>query len=595
MKSYRISIIFIFVIGSLALKTIGKAPYHDSLCTLQSPYIIPCDSFACIFQTNYNGIVKSIPLNVSRFPRDYFSFCKQSYVTIKPTAIIYIMDLSGSMYRYNGQTVQYPDPGWENVGDPYRLRDDALECGFSTQQEKMPHSLAGYIGFGSNVILDNPRFRGNHVLPLTDVTDSVSKFKEIVTLLKNDLESGPEGTNYLAPLNYAIEWFKELQENYIKAIVFISDGEPNSGLEPSSGQIDTLINNKIVVHGIHLGTGTSNILSNLCTATNGTYSLVTPNNMEYISQVVERIVVTTSEPLRLKSASVLNKSLKPSMSSSLSFIEEINDSMSQVYLNNFIPLQIGPNEMVINAAFETESGSFDTSRADFFYIDVSNDEPPCSCHKCWHRAGIQLLDSNTAIDTLTTNINAYTIDLAYYANDTLPTTKVIVKTVSKGDCDTISIQNSGWDGEKWIFSGIVPFTVTTTAPILGNKQTESSNNDLIMLSWTHPRDIRDTAADTIIVNVDNTSLNAQSPLVKGDIKIHAQNKLYGLFIRIQFPTIVDNVEASLVSLDGRVMCTKQGIKTNRLHLTSNNISNGMYLIRINSKDQVVYKKICLIQ
>ena len=73
-------------------------------------------------------------------------------------------------------------------------------------------------------------------------------------------------------------------------------------------------------------------------------------------------------------------------------------------------------------------------------------------------------------------------------------TKAVSIVFAKGDTETITLTNGGWDGEKWNFTGAVPFEVTDNNGNIGNGETESDFEDILIASWKHPEDLREITA-----------------------------------------------------------------------------------------------------
>jgi hypothetical protein len=116
------------------------------------------------------------------------------------------------------------------------------------------------------------------------------------------------------------------------------------------------------------------------------------------------------------------------------------------------------------------------------------------------KAELEVLVNGIIADTLTWQNNNYTIRLKYFGKDSLDHADVIVKTKNKNDLDTFLLNNTGWDGSKWVFTGPAHFEITIMDPIHGNDTTEADFTDSINLKWTHPKNTHKTAYDTVVVS-----------------------------------------------------------------------------------------------
>ncbi len=489
--------------------------FEDSLCayTWNSDYNECPDVLDCIYPLQWNDKTVQVPANITHISREGLKLCLDDLEIGGEADIIYIMDLSWSMYKTsnNGSPIQYPDPGWQNVGDPHRIRDDALEAGFNFQRTDYPRSTAGYIGFGADLIPDigspwSGYFTNNHLLPCVNVVSGQTQLDQMVTALRNDLETDGQGTNYYAPLEKALEWINNssITPHEDKAIIFISDGDISVGDEPDDPAFVTLLNQiknaGVKIHGIYLGPSLKDDLAGIVDPTGGTLTLIPPTApADSLASVIKQIIQNEIDPFEPVGISV-NNLTTGSNATAVSYTE-VEDTIWQAILNKPVALKPDLNEIRLNSKFTTPSGK-DTVLTFKFYIDVGGEPYTNECYYCWYRTQLKVLVNNVQIDTLTWENDEYTVQLEYYGYDTLDQVDIVVRTTRKGDYEVITITDFTFDGEKFIYSATVPFSVLTSSQnaTSNNGTTESDYEDLITFSWQHPEEVLDTAYTEVIVS-----------------------------------------------------------------------------------------------
>lgn len=490
--------------------------YEDSLCeyTWNSDINDCPDILECIYPDEWKDTVIDVPANITHISKDGLKLCLEDLELVKPADIIYIMDLSYSMYSTNGSNIiQYPDPGWQNVGDPYRIRDDALEAAFQFQIDSFPNSRAGYIGFGGDLIPNiglpySGYFSGTHLLPCVNVNTGQVQLNQIVSDLRNDLETDGRGTNFYAPLQRALQWIQDpsIMPDSVKAIIFISDGNISVGNLPSSPAFVSLLNQlntlNVPIHGIYLGTSVGSDLTDIVTATGGTTTLVPPTDPSALGTVIKNIIKTLIKPFQPKGLTIRRNFPTPAFSTSAVSYQKIGDTAWAAVLDMPIPLYPGSNEIEVISVFGVPTPPPPDTVLQFkFYIDVGGDTTFTSeCYYCWYRTQMDVFVNNVPVDTLTWQNNEYTIKLFYYGVDSLNQVDIIARTVQKGDVETITITNPTYDGEKYIFEKTVPFAVITGNATQQNGTTEADFEDLITFNWQHPDEPMDTAYTDVIVS-----------------------------------------------------------------------------------------------
>ncbi len=468
------------LITILIFTLFGQDPYDDSLCayTWQSN-INDCDSVIdCINIDEWNNKIKDVPLNISRISSDSLKLCTGFLNLSNPVDIIYIIELSGSMI---------------DVGDPFRKRDDALRAGFQYQIDSLKQSHAGYIGFGRSIPPE-------HVLAPINVTNGQTQLMEMADYLQTYIENdqNARGCRYNVALEKAISMLDDpvYCPHETKAIIFITDGEPNSGYSYTNSQLQYLTQNNVKVHGIFLGIDMGTAISNLASQTGGTSTLTTPMNNDTLVEIVKEIVDDYRDATLLEKAILINSRTNDTVTSVGSY--EVTDTILGVKMNTFLPLGIGTNDITVYSQFTSLSG-YDTTLDFQFIINVSDEEYTSECYYCWHRADLKALVGNTEIDTLTGQNNTFNIQLEYFGKDSLSQIEVDITTPNKQDSESAVLSNSGWNGQNWTFTGPMPFKVTPDSAVINNDTTEAGNADFVYLKWIHPKDTRDSAFDTVIV------------------------------------------------------------------------------------------------
>jgi hypothetical protein len=570
--------LLLIVLFCFSLNSWSAFSYEDSLCSYN---ITGSDTIIDYIDiVEWNGKIKKVPLNISRILVDSLKLCMGNLSLTAPVDIIYIMDLSRSMI-----TTYNPS------GDPFKKRDDILRAGFQYQTDSLRESHAGYIGFGSTI-------PSGHILPpvnvITGQTQLINMADHLSDYIENLQHAG--GTNYRVVLDQAIAWLQDtlLCPHPTKAIIFISDGDPNIGDTVTNAQMQFLQNNftdTVEVHGLFLGQNMGTALQNLATQTGGTFIHVPPLNTDTIETILEIIIPMYIDPITAEKATIINHQTNDTAISIGTY--EINDTIWQFQITDFLPLQIGPNQVTVYSNFKS-TGGYDTTLDFSFFIEVTGDVPYNSeCYDCWHRAELELLADQVAVDTLTAENDTVTIKLEYFGEDSLDRVEVIIATREKQDLETAVFENIGWSGQAWIFSGSVPFIVTVNAAVTGNGIIEADTSDFVYLQWVHPRDLRDTAVDTVTVKSDIVSVLPFRPLNQQKIRISQVTNSLGTSFHIFFSNPIKNIEASFVRLDGRLISNCKKANTRSVVLNTGNMANGMYILRLQSNKEVLLRKVCL--
>lgn len=513
----RIFLFFMCIASMLLMST----PYdnfaavpEDSLCYFEWFQDERCSTYVPCFDSTVDGKEYIVPRNVNEISKRGLRICLEDLVE-RGGEIIYIMDLSGSMNPIFGQ----------DAGDPYKKRPEALDTAFSFQIDSAKKSLAGYIGFHSNVE-SNQRLKPTPV----NTSSGINALRTIVQRLQNwvdtyeNFNTGTHGTNYKAPLDTAIKYFRDpgIQHCDSQAIIFISDGDAQNGAATWQ-QINTLKNMKIRVHGIFLGKETGADLRNLCNETGGQLYLVPPNNTDTLAKVLKNIVanITTAyEPADVTLSG--NGITANAIPSSFKKNEEPWEGWWADF-DRIIPLYPGKNDVTLRAEFTPANNP---KIVEFtMTLNVSGD-PDTLCYKCRDFTKLQIVDNNLVpIDTLTWKNDRFDLLLTYYGidRDSIHSFNVTV-TTQKGDKETIRADSAGSTGDAKIYRARnVQFSATAGGSATqGNNKVESDLEDIVLGRWQNPLIARDTAVASVPVSAPPNDIRIYDK--KGDPSNAAQYK-----------------------------------------------------------------------
>ncbi len=473
--------------------------HKDSLCeyTWNSDINDCPDVLDYIRPFQWKDTVIMVQKNISHISKHGFKLCVTDLQLTNPAEIVYIMDLSSSMNPACG----------ENAGDPYKKRPEALQAGFGFQIDSAANSLAGYIGF-------HQELQSGQLLPpvAVNTTAGINVLNQMVQVLQlwvDEHEDDDYGfsTNYRNPIRKVLEYFdvRKGKHSNTQAIVFVSDGEPYPSVQEAGAteeQINTLVQNKIPVHGVFLSKNhpPNTHLEYIAQKTGGSITHVPPANTDTLAKVVKKIISSLIDPVTPAGLSISNLT-NGSTAKAVSF-DKINDTVWSAEMNKTVALKPELNDIEVGIQLQSPGG-IDTTMTFKFFIDVGGEPDFTSaCYNCWYRTQIKVLVNNVKVDTLTDQNDRYTVQLEYYGIDTLDTVAVAVKTNQKGDSEVIAITDWSFDGEKFIYTKTVPFAVLNPSQnaTINNDTTEAGFVDLLALAWQHPDEVMDTAYTEVVVN-----------------------------------------------------------------------------------------------
>ncbi|MDD5674645.1 MAG: VWA domain-containing protein, partial [Chitinivibrionales bacterium] len=395
-------------------------------CSIQVP---------CLDSASMAGKVISVPGNITRIAVDGLKLCLSDQNVTSPADIVYIMDLSGSMW-----------PQYNPSGDPYFKRADAIKAGFDYQVDSVPGSYAGYLGFANAIInknvspyngnftygyynasnafitQSNQRFLGYHLLSPRNVSIPLAQdsLDTIYTWLNHDqhLNNSVGGTDYHVALSQAATWFGNSTYSphpNNRVIIFVTDGQPNGAAYQND--VNLLISQKVKIYGVYLGSDNMGVLSTIATSTGG-YAITVPRtNTDTLKTVIRNLVKQVTVYL----FDTLTVSTNGVVSSALGAIKRTNppDAFSgwELQLNKVLPLIPGNNLVSVRSLFNSGNGP---KCIDYdFTINVDPNIAPTSCEFCYQRSILQILNAttNASLDTLTPLFTSFKVRLSYFGSD----------------------------------------------------------------------------------------------------------------------------------------------------------------------------------
>ncbi len=493
----------------------------------------------CIDLTSLNGSTITVPSNVTRIDNDGLSLCKGSVQSGGDLDLVYIYDNSGSMsstvgwvtpagddtifYENDGGctdksligtiTYQYWNAGGTATsaktvnrlnsntgcanfsGDPYNARGRAYYLGVTDQAARAPNSSAGIMSFTGGT--------GNEHIPRGLNTQAN------IDGIRNGISSvASGGTNYGSPLTLAKTWLTSATytHNPKKAMIFLSDGKPN----------DTAYTPQLAtsppIYGIFLGRPRSDTLAlaNMSKRTGGKFFIIPPGDPDSLKSVVAAILNIVLLEYEPQNATVTNTSLAPAQSATSTptdFIPQLDGSWL-MKLSDIIALNGSTtNSITVATTFkEKTSGALD-SKSITFTLSTTGAAAGTSQKITGTQFGVACYDKSSL-----SILNGANIRPASFF-DTNTVYKVRIRTAPtlldsalanagsgiKADAENPHLKPATLFTDSLVFQNAFPFSVIAGAKTNGNGILESSLYDSIIVSWVHPRDSRDFAADTMQV------------------------------------------------------------------------------------------------
>lgn len=468
--------------------------------------------------------------NATRISVDGFTLCKNAFQVTKPAGadIIFIYDNSGSMWAHyakidsakndtsyyhaqscggggggggglTGTPLTYTTltgprtvqllPSTTNcteyAGDPYFARGKAIEQAIDYLTLNSPNSTAGAIAFERDT---------NHTQKplLLSVPGNAGLVKASIKL-----DSVPS-TTYVPPLRLATTWLSDttLTKTAKKAIVFLSDGQPND-----AGPLGTWLNGNtgIPIYTIALGDSAANFsqMQTMSTRTGGQFYRVAPENIAGMNQVMQEIVKAITVVNLPTSITVTNGAFTPPMVSKSVRLSRNADSSISPVMDSIVALKQGLNPLTVKVTMSDETKSYT--------VNVQADGPAVAASaqslSCYAMPVLTLLNQAGGLDSAyTAAITPYNVRLTRATSDL----QQVIVVASSADTT-----RKGWGDEE---SLILPQTSATGGTTVNQKNNVQLNGSAVTaakgdgilqaapgpggsvtLTWKHPRDEREMA------------------------------------------------------------------------------------------------------
>jgi hypothetical protein len=496
----------------------------------------------CIDYGGMQGKTVELPSNVTRISQDGISFCENAINTgtTLDADIVYMMDNSGSMK--DGDVVNGVKT---SPGDPNGIRDQVIRRAMRQQRGSTNVTTAGFlsfVGLGGKVdpsvekILGPEAAKLQHPIDISRVGDPNET--NLKTLLHKVWKYAPSEaanakvavsartalTYWTDALTLAVNWLSP-DSNYAKtsnrAIILVSDGAISDmnqvlalvGSHKSNGTMPP-------VFGIHLGdSAEGKHLKELSETTNGRFFVVNPTDTAVFYRVMQNIIgIITKNPIP-KDVRVVNKTV--SQESRSTGVAVNPDGSMGVTLDSIVGLDKGANQIEIQVTRDD-----DTKQTFNFTLNVAGKDLGGSqaSYTCYEMPTLQIVDDGGKVPEIySPGKTTYTVEL----------------TRSPSELDEVGVNGSSESGDKEVLilkegngalgyisqDGKVVIDPTSGAK-LGNGALESSNQGTITLTWTHPRDARETV--TFQLPGRKVPIVDGSPQVKIDTQVVIGKNIYPL-------------------------------------------------------------------
>lgn len=472
------------------------------------------------------GSIKA-PANATRIGRDGLVLCKNAFRMASggEADLVFVYDNSGSMtarfawinpasgdtsfyFTENGCSSPIPqgtlslqtaagirsvgmlasDAGCKDrSGDPYNARGTAIRQAIDFLGATSPNSTAAAVGFNDNLAHQQPPLR----------LDNSPAIEQIKTSIVLDTTGG---TKYGPPLRQATIWLTDpsLIRTSKQAVVFISDGAPTDTV----GVADYVnsINPAIPIFSIFLGDPASRFakLQDLSSRTGGSFHRVEPGKPEQMNQVMQEIVRAITVAAIPRAIRITNTTLEPDqVSLSVSMARTPLDSNVSVVLDSILALKEGGNDLSVQIIINDEL-------AETYDIKVQADGPSATQSTaglaCFDPPALAMLNpANQADETYPAGPAAYDILLTRSPSELGSVTVAAATRDSSrkqpwGDAESILLPASSLAAGAAINRrNGYPFNGSAASPAPQNGTLEASPNGQAVLTWSHPRDARETA------------------------------------------------------------------------------------------------------
>lgn len=463
----------------------------------------------CVDYAALDGKSLDLPANVSRISHDGVSFCSGAFNgKVGAADIVYLMDNSGSMEKGENSGGFNTPPG-----DPFGVRDRVIRRAIRQQRATADTATAGFLSFfglGGNqdytVELEIEEIKTQRPIDISRANPSGEA--NLNTVLRKVWKHNPNEallpkvsaeakvakkalTFWSETLLRARGWFAP-ESGFVKtknhAIVLLSDGAIGDWKE-----VQGLAATLPPVYGIHLGQdGNAQHLRDLCALTKGQFFLVSPTDTAAFAEIMARIVgIITKNPLP-KEVRVSNSAMSQS-SRSVDMVANPDGSLGLV-LDSIIGLKAGANPISIQVTRDDN-----TVTTWNFGLNVALPEIAASTpnHSCYELPKISVVDaSGDSVEVYGPDQTKQTVQLSRSPSE-LRGVNVGV-TSETGDKETVPLKDPSYVTGLPIHKDDMKFNGKDPSPTPNNGTVEVGNTQNVTLTWTHPRDPRETTTYVLL-------------------------------------------------------------------------------------------------
>ncbi len=491
----------------------------------------------CLDLAALDGKSLDMPKNVSRLAQDGLSICQNAFKTENAgeADILYLLDNSGSMWTGENSAKDMNGNEYNScAGDPFQRRGNVVIQGMRLQSQLASHSSAGFLPFmaGSDGLQDRyvsapldissatPQGLARLETLTKKVSDAVADAGQNQSktdpcanirgeLMKTAATERKQATYWAQALRKAIDWRKNdpiYKAAKKPAIILISDGAIVDWED-----VKKLIPDLPPVYGLHLGYRLNrdkkvdvapNQLDTLTRLTGGKFFRVAPTDTTSMHQVMATIIRSVvSNPLP-KSVKVTNTSLSKPQVSAAKDMKANPDTSLAVTLDSVLALREGENQLRIEVSLnDTTTRQYTVN----FNVSGAAADRNGNNYSCFDLPTLTLLDgSGKTPELYTADVSTYTVRLTRSPSELQGVTVLATSSdstrsdaASWGDRESIAMKAPS------MVSGIAEhkqdqaFNPRSGTPKAGNAVLESNQTGSVTLTWTHPRDPRETVTYTL--------------------------------------------------------------------------------------------------
>lgn len=515
-----------------------------------------------------DGASFRVPPATTRLSTDGLNICGIPGSVPEPTDIVYIMDQSTSMIPrmilpgtedtsgwfecnqsvknpvikyidtidFHGNTVAVAAPGTtiadmravcKLAGDPYSVRLSTIQNAVRFQAEKSPQSYASIVSFHG--AMDGAQ------MAMTQLSTPAS----VQSLLDAVPLKATSGTNYEEPLTWArIQLYggSSGKNNVIapsadsnKAIILISDGEPNTGTWQNAlkannsvewnGKNWTTTSTRIPpVYTIFLGTGTPGAaLTAVAQQTGGEYYQIPPYMPDSLTRVLQEILGKVIKPARPETLTVANLT---NGQTAKSVSTKANGNAYQMSLDSLVALEVGTNTLSVKV---TQGATTLAAKWNIVVADTNATFPVGALDtvlgiRCGPGSSLSVKPDKSGLawaDTADRNL-LITLKTAPAGSPVLPLKLVTLRSKDAEQLG-ISVPVATKPNAVGSFAGTIPWSDLSWSDAVPDDFVLRSGSgwDSARVTFTMPRDRRDTASAVIGLHRPRVPSIAMDELVEG--------------------------------------------------------------------------------